>query len=210
MKSIMQEASSVVKAIEQGWIKAGKPQEFSIKILEEAQKNFIGLTTKPAKIALFFDEAPVLRVSEPLKPRPQAPRAPRVAAPSPKPEVREPRVRREEQQPRAQQQQPRTEQDQQYPQRPQQRQLQSLWTEQMVDYTHNWLAQTLHLMDRDSITFTVEPQNFHLRITFSSPILSESDKEKHLLASFSTVIIETLKRQFRTGLRGHKIVLTHA
>lgn len=56
MKSIMQEASSIAKAIEQGWIKAGKPVEFTVKVYEEAQKNFLGFTTKSAKIAILFNE----------------------------------------------------------------------------------------------------------------------------------------------------------
>src|SRR5580700_10622371 len=56
MKSKIEEASSVIKAIEKGWIQAGKPQEFTIKVFEEATKNFIGMTVKPAKIAIFFQE----------------------------------------------------------------------------------------------------------------------------------------------------------
>lgn len=54
MKSIIQEASSIQKAIEQAWIKADKPREFSVRILEEPVKNFLGFTKKMAKIALFF------------------------------------------------------------------------------------------------------------------------------------------------------------
>lgn len=54
MKSVIQEASSITKAIELGWIKAGKPKEFSVKILEEATKNFFGFTTKKAKVVVFF------------------------------------------------------------------------------------------------------------------------------------------------------------
>ncbi|MGB8467683.1 MAG: hypothetical protein WCE21_01645 [Candidatus Babeliales bacterium] len=54
MKSIIQESSSVAKAIEQAWTAAGKPQEFTVKVFEEAQRNFFGLTTKSAKIALLF------------------------------------------------------------------------------------------------------------------------------------------------------------
>lgn len=61
MKSIMQEASSIAKAIEQGWEQAGMPTDFSVKILEKPQKNFFGFTTHPAKVALYFDE----RVSSP-------------------------------------------------------------------------------------------------------------------------------------------------
>jgi hypothetical protein len=56
MKSILQEASSIAKAIEQAWIKAGKPKEFSVKIYEESEKNFIGLTSKNAKIGIFYQE----------------------------------------------------------------------------------------------------------------------------------------------------------
>lgn len=61
MKSIIHEASSIAKAVEQGWIKAGKPQEFSVKVFEDAEKNFFGFTTKQAKVAIFFkdvNEAP--------------------------------------------------------------------------------------------------------------------------------------------------------
>lgn len=56
MKSIVEEASSITKAIEKAWLRAQKPREFSIKIFEEAEKNFIGMTTKSAKIGLFYKE----------------------------------------------------------------------------------------------------------------------------------------------------------
>lgn len=56
MNSIMQEASSLAKAVEQAWIKAGKPQKFSIRVFEDAEKNFLGISTKPAKIALLFEK----------------------------------------------------------------------------------------------------------------------------------------------------------
>lgn len=57
MKSIMEEASSIIEAIQKGWERAGKPQEFSVKVFEEAQTAFFGMrTVKSAKIALFFQE----------------------------------------------------------------------------------------------------------------------------------------------------------
>ncbi len=81
MKSIMEEASTVSKAIEQAWQRAGQPQEFSIKVLELPKTSFFGLkTSKSAKIAFFFNEATV-KIREPqaatqkqirpLAPRPQ-------------------------------------------------------------------------------------------------------------------------------------------
>lgn len=57
MKSVIQEASSIAKAVEQGWEKAGKPKDFSIKVLEEPIKNFLGFTKRSAKVAIYFDEA---------------------------------------------------------------------------------------------------------------------------------------------------------
>jgi predicted RNA-binding protein Jag len=56
MKSIIEEASSIAKAIEQAWERAGKPLEFSIKVFQLPQKNFFGFTKVSAKIGIFFGE----------------------------------------------------------------------------------------------------------------------------------------------------------
>src|ERR1700733_4025113 len=64
MKSLMEEASSISKAIENAWNRAGNPQEFSVKILELPKTSFFGLkTAKSAKIALFFNDA-IIKVKE--------------------------------------------------------------------------------------------------------------------------------------------------
>jgi len=69
MKSIMEEASTITKAIEIAWNRAGQPQEFSVKVLELPQTSFFGLkTSKSAKIAFFFNELTV-KVREPHNPR---------------------------------------------------------------------------------------------------------------------------------------------
>ena len=54
MKSIVEEASSIFKAVEKAWERAGKPADFSVKIFEDSQRSFFGLTKKQAKIGLFF------------------------------------------------------------------------------------------------------------------------------------------------------------
>lgn len=60
MKSLMEEASSISKAIENAWNRAGNPQEFSVKILELPKTSFFGLkTAKSAKVALFFNEVTI-------------------------------------------------------------------------------------------------------------------------------------------------------
>jgi len=197
MKSVVQEASSIAKAVEQGWLKAGKPQEFSIKVLEEPQKNFLGMTTKSAKVALFFtDKQPTPRPEPRQRPQPER-------------EQREPRSGGEYREKREKQRAPEHVESAQ-PQEQQTRQMQPLWTAAMVAIVQDWMHEVLRIMEKNSIQYKVEQHNFHIRITLSSPLLETPEKEKHLLASFSTVILETLKRKFKMGLRGHKIVLTHA
>ncbi len=71
MRSVIHEASTIAKAIEQGWIKAGKPKDFTIKIFEEPQKNFLGFTTKNAKVGIFIDERQQRHDNRPKKHVPQ-------------------------------------------------------------------------------------------------------------------------------------------
>ena len=69
MKSIIEEASSIVKAIEKGWIKRRETKRIYHKVFEEPEKNFIGMTTKPAKIGIFFGDKPVAHEKPVFKPR---------------------------------------------------------------------------------------------------------------------------------------------
>jgi len=67
MKSLVQEAASIQKAIEQAWQKAGNPKEFQVKVLEEPERNFLGIVTRSAKVAIVFDIAQVQMPSEKQK-----------------------------------------------------------------------------------------------------------------------------------------------
>jgi hypothetical protein len=83
MKSLVEEASSITKAIEKAWTRAGKPQSFSVKIFENPESGFLGLTTKKsAKVGIFFEEAvekpgqrPYTRSSNSNNRRPERPRS---------------------------------------------------------------------------------------------------------------------------------------
>lgn len=213
MKSILQEASTIAKAIEQAWKEAGEPHNFSIKILELPQRNFIGLTTRSAKIAFIFNEAPVKQTEQATQRHHHAP----------KPSVhREKQTHRQQQAPTERVERERTERHEPAPshakrevekERPVQenrKKPESLWTPEMIEFTRTWFSKVLQYMEKQDVTFTIEQQNFYLRITLNKLILSDSGQEKHLLASLSLLIISTIKKQFRKALRGHKIVLTHA
>jgi predicted RNA-binding protein Jag len=206
MKSIMEEASSVAKAIEKGWIRAGKPQEFSVKVFEEAQKNFIGMTTKPAKIALFFEERntqsshqksqPTLRPIQPQQQKRQ-------------PQTQQPQ---RAQQPASKAQQPprpeRSKRD--ISSESQSQSLQNAptpWNPDLTDAAQSWVKDSLALLNLGHIPFTVTPDRFALKISFSSPLVDKPEKEKMLFRSWAYLIMQTLRQKYKRPLKGLKIIL---
>jgi predicted RNA-binding protein Jag len=54
MKSILQDASTVKKAISRAWEEAGQPAEFTIKVLDFGEKNFIGFVRRPAIVSITY------------------------------------------------------------------------------------------------------------------------------------------------------------
>ncbi len=208
MKSIMEEASSIMKAIEKGWQTAGKPKEFTVKIFEEPQKNFIGMTTKPAKVAIIFSEAPTQTEAKPRRGRPAEPREER-GRQQPERRERQPRQPREqvEVKQREEVKRParRVEEGETAAERLEK--LGPVWTEDMISSAHEWLNDILRMIDV-KVPFTVTPERFHLKIQFSGPVYDETKREKHLFASVSHLLLTMLKRQYKRPLKGYKIVLT--
>jgi predicted RNA-binding protein Jag len=188
MKSIMEEASSVVKAIEKGWIRAGKPNEFTVKVFEEAQKNFIGLTTKSAKIGIFFEDHAITPTLKQAKSQPQQPRKPQ---------------QQKQAQPQAKQEQFRSEL------RPQQqkKEVGQLWSQDVINAAESWIKESLALMGMGHIKFTTEVERFALRVSFQSPITENSEKEKMLFRSWAYLIMQALRHKFKRPFKGLKIIL---
>lgn len=215
MKSIMEEASSILKAIEKGWTKAGQPKEFSVKIFEEPQRNFFGMTVKPAKIALFFNEV--------ATEQPKAKGAHKAAPASQEPKIKEKPARKE----------PRIQQPQQ-PQRPQvarhskeetpldfQEQGDTtpatptftppttpVWSDAMVEDAQTWLKDMLKLTRLEHIDFHNQVQHFHLRIQFPRPVIEDQTRQKQFFSGLATIILQMLKQKYRRPLKGYKIILT--
>lgn len=220
MKSVIQEASSIAKAIEQGLVKAGNPRDFSVKILEYPEKNFFGLTTKPAKIALYYDERMARKAPEAAHERSrdrheQRPyQQQREDRPERRPshgtEHQKPDQRRELSQQRQQQsvkqapglREPRPEQQQD------ETPLTPRWTQDMVTFAEGWLTKILSGMQRP-VPFQIELNNLCLRITLQEPLFENPEKERRVLASLSLLLLETSKHTFKVNLRGHKVILTH-
>ena len=200
MKSIVEEASSIVKAIEKAWIRAGKPLSFQVKILEEPKHNFFGMTVKSAKIGFFFaQEAEAVR--RPVKTEPRRDRS----YSSPR-EVREVRERTEVKRPEPQ----RPERREQPPREQQESKPRSRWTPEMVSTSKDWLEQNLRTMGLSRITFSLDARGYYLRVIFSEPLATDRSREQQLYKSFAHLIMQMLRTKFKKGFTGFKVVLKSA
>lgn len=221
MKSIMQEASSVAKAIEQAWIAAGKPQEFTVKVFEEAERNFFGLTTKTAKVAIHF--ADVQRQSQSShtvhkrrtytsQMHTTAPRKEeRPAHHQQQPVNRHRNEEREYTQGRRQDTQAAAAQSNVAKDTAEQRveQVRECWTPDMISTAASWMRKTLETMNRSDVQFNTQANNFHLRITLEKALLDDQEREKNALRSMSFLLLQTLKNKHRRPLNGFKIIISH-
>ena len=57
MKSMLHEASCIIKAIEKAWTESGKPREFTVNVLEPGEKGFLGMTKRPAVVSITYQNA---------------------------------------------------------------------------------------------------------------------------------------------------------
>jgi len=238
MKSLVQEASSIAKAIDAAWIHAGKPAEFSVKILEHPKKNFLGLTTHSAKVAFFFDEGKVRTIGE-QKSQPHSSELHKGGEKGVRPQQQK---RAPQLQPQRNQPQPRTDQ-----RRAEARPMGSAqasahshgeriqgqhergahehtsherathervsqWNNEMSAAARVWVNDMLGLMGQKDMPYTVQIDGFTLKVLFKEPLVGSSRdgaEERRVLANFSVLLMTALKKQFRKSLRGHKILFSH-
>ncbi len=214
MKSIMEQASSIVKAIEKAWISADKPKEFTVKIFENEEKNFFGMTTKPAKIGIFFSEkggSTQEKIAQKVKPEireqrtenfNQTPRAPHVAKQTPKNNP----VKAEKLKTEIQQQQPQQAKTQQQKQ-PQPQRPSATWNDAMTNSATAWINKTLSLAGIPAVDFTCEVAGKILKITLAKPLLENQLTEKNLFRSIAHLIMASLRNQYKQEIKDLKIVL---
>jgi predicted RNA-binding protein Jag len=231
MKSIMEEASSVAKAIEKGWVRAGKPQEFSVKVFEEAQKNFIGMTTKSAKVGLFFEENSRMPSGKPHEKRTLDRSADKNQRPKPQQQQDRqqkpayPNSNDRSAQDRSKMQQPdRSADRQRFETKPQDKSLfakqeqqrppardhgtsTSPWSPELVDTAQEWLKGSLSVLGQSNVTFAAEVERYALRVTFPKLITQNSEKEKMLFRSWAYLLMQALRQKYKRPLKGLKVIL---
>jgi len=202
MKSIIEEASSIAKAIENGWLKAGKPQEFSIKIFEEPEKNFFGITRRSAKVGIFYND--IQPKTEHVRPRPAS------TAPAFKNSNPSTRATFEHKPLEAASKQAELKPVEKSEKRTLERPAhhdQVIWTPEMIANVNTWLKQVLEIM-QSSNHFSIAAERFHLKVQFDQNFFEDKAREKQFFSGLSILLFQVLKITYRRPLKGFKILFT--
>ncbi len=227
MKSIIEQASSVMKAIEKAWNQADNPKDFSIKIFEKEEKNFFGITTKSAKIGIFFGDKPTMHDKSPTKSfeeikecreeikslqkqqsqpaKHQSATAteqqPRNIQSTVQKKVAPPRFNNTQQNPAV------TTYSQESLPIERSRRVPAVWSNPMIHSTESWLKKILSLMGMNTINFTTEITGKNLKFTFNAPLIDDIMHEKQLFRSFAHLIMSSLRNQYKQEIKDLKVVL---
>ncbi|MCX5924935.1 MAG: Jag N-terminal domain-containing protein [Candidatus Dependentiae bacterium] len=187
MKSIVEEASSIKQAIENGWKRLGEPTVFSVKILERPETGFFGFSTKSAKVALIVEDktAPSqlrqqFKNEQPGKPLPAKKT---YAAQAGHQEAQKKEIEGAEE-------------------------ISSKWSDQRVAIARDWLTNILKLMGKEHSAFETTVTDATLHIVFKSPLLPESKSERFVFASISHLMMETLRNKSKKILRNMRIMIS--
>lgn len=223
MKSIIEEATSVIKAVETAWNRAGNPEEFSIKVFELPHKNFFGITTKKAKIGIFFDEAGIIPVGtvqkekkEPAakkhQPVPAMQQTSSQSTQRPQKEVRKP-VQRKTSQPVPAHPVQKEIVEQTVPQEKAEEQTTALvmdqWTPESAQAVEEWIKNSLSLLGLSEARYTTSMHGAVLQFIFTAPVMEDFSKERQLFRSFIYLIMAFLRNKYKADIRQLKLRLDH-
>jgi len=190
MKSIVEEASSIIKAVEKAWVRAGKPISFQTKILEEPQKNFFGLTVRSAKIGLFFDE-----------------KVEKIGKVSAKSEVRQEKSPRYKEKKYYKKERDDSQRSNEIVVRQDKKVRKNRWTPEMIKSSRDWMGQMLKNMGTGNVNFSVDAKGYYLNVVFQRPVLEDKSREQLLFKSLSHLMMQMLRTKFKKGFIGYKVVL---
>lgn len=195
MRSILQEESSVIKGIEKAWDKAGRPEEFSVKIFNTEKKNFLGFVKKMAIISLSYDHSKDGQEEERRK----------VSKKFSKGFV----FRRNEQQEKSFREMPQERISEERYDRTRENagKLYGRWTNELIRDVNTWVAELIDAMGVKA-NFTLSVNQHLLRVVFDKPILSDIGDERLLFSSFAYLLMQFLKRKYKKKFKGHRLAIT--
>lgn len=202
MKSILQEANSIERAIDKAWNQAGKPKEFTIKVLDEGERNFLGLSRRPAIVTILYKPE---KITNPQQPRTREDRPRdnerRESRGNNGPRVHDNSRRQEEQRPRR------------YTGTEEQRTAFNTvknegWRDEWKDFVVSEIRELLkHMGIGVGIDAQVSGDKL-LTISFAQAVLDNEEEQRMLFATLSYLAIQLLKRTYKSRFIGYRIAVT--
>jgi predicted RNA-binding protein Jag len=214
MKSMLHEASSVIKAVEKAWADSGRPSEFTVTVHEIGEKNFFGFTKVPAIVSITYDPNKVLDRQRDKKvtassQQQQKPQKLQQSQPRRQENVKrelpaqkqaqsqaqaEPRQRVQFKEAVAPKERPILEQDEG-------------WNDEWVGAVAVWLKELVVVMGMSPV-FATKFDNRMLTVTFEESLLETAEEEKMLFISLSYLLMQFLKKKYKKKLRGYHLIIT--
>lgn len=211
MKSLLQEASSVQKAIDLAWEAAGKPQQFTVKVLDPGTKNFLGWSKTPAIVSISFEPTGVSssRVFNQSNTggrlqhgKQQGARKPQVQ-PGAKYDGSTENLKQHE--PKARHTQKQALSTEAKADGVKEIVTPEGWTQENVADISNFLQEVLDLMG-STVAFTTLFEKQVLTITFVRPVVDDQESERMLYASLSYLFIQFLKKKYKKRFKGFRLM----
>jgi len=181
MKSLFQQASTVAKAIEKAWERAGNPGEFTVKIIDFGKKNFLGLTKKPAIVSITYESEK--KTFEDKKGYRKQEFTKKYSSPRDQKRVED--------------------------RRPQQRVQNDpeSWQGHIVKDVDFWLRDWIKIA-KISSRYKITTNKKEMKISFQDKVLQKNDDEKLLFSSLSYLLIQFIKKKYKKKFQGYYILLT--
>ncbi len=206
MKSVLHEASTIMKAIEKAWEESGQPIEFNVKVLESGEKGFLWFAKHPAIVSLTFDPKKQGKKSRPSKNDKKVSQKQRPKKQSNQKQKSDLRGKNDQRNnrkdaPRKKSPNKDVSKERKTSTEPQ------VWNDQWIDEINTWLKELTDIMGITT-KFTSNVEKRTLIITFNERLLGSADDEKLLFISLSYTLIQFLKKKHKKKFRGFHLLIT--
>lgn len=216
---MLHEAPTIQKAIEQAWHDAGKPAEFTIKILDSGEKGLLWFSKRPAIISITFDPKKTnnLTTSTPSHHNKQ-PQQKKLFKEKKNPQKQDKKeitlnnktsrtssIPAEKITP-TQVKEKNTHNASQSYNETENVTVSNIWTSETVNYVSSCLKELTSILNITS-SFTTQPNEKVLHVIFDKKLYAATDEEKILFISFSYLLMQFLKKKFKKKFKGFQLII---
>lgn len=194
---MLHEASSVAKAVEKAWTDAGKPTEFTIKVLEAGEKNFFGLSKSPAIVSITYEARKQAAGRSQDRPQKTILGAKHQATQPAKRESAKPVAQNIVQNKKELVAKEKNVEQNEF----------LVWGEEMVSFVAQELKGLLALWGANQ-NFSTKIDKKVLTVTLAGRLHEDAMEERNVFMSFSYLLVQLLKRHYKKKFRGFQLIIT--